>query len=121
MEKIPSTNAETTHPFIEDLMEAEVFIHEKWEEGERPVVTVPKTYLSSLENGLKAHTTWIPGTEVIAGTFAREPYLPGDDRVMVTVDVSPDHIRPRLTGPQKAFQGVVVIEGPVPPEAITIH
>jgi len=109
-------------PNIIDLDEASEFITDLWERGERPTVSVPKQYAECLKEGLKPHSTWIPGAEVIAATFGRSPYLPNDEeRIIVNVNIPPNRIKPRLTGPDKSFHGVVILEGPISPEEITIH
>ena len=110
------------NPEISDPAAAQEYIYELWKRGERPVVTVPVAYVGTLKKGLRAHTTWIPNFKVIAGTMGRDPYLPPTDkRVIVTVDVPPEQIKPRFTGPDKSFHGVVILEGPIDPERITIH
>ena len=57
---------------------------------------------------------------MIAGTFGREPYVnTDDDRVVVNVEnISLEQIKPRFTGPNNSFSGVVVLDGPIPPDAI---
>jgi len=111
-------------PFFtaEDKDEIGEYIHGLFEKGERPVVTVPVQYIDTLKKGLESHTTWIFGFNAIAGTFGREPYLPeGEERVIVKINkIDETQVRPRFTGPQKAFQGVVILDGPIPPEAIEI-
>lgn len=107
-------------PFeIKEKEVAEKFIAEKYAEGVRPVVTVPKKYLEYLKQGLRPYATWI-GIPLIAATFAREPYISkGEERVIVNVKgIDKNKIKPRFTGPNKAFSGVVVLEPPIPPEAI---
>lgn len=105
---------------IVDHKEALRFIEEQYEKGIRPTVTVPRQYAEYLKQGLKPYTTWI-GIPLIAATFACSPYIPkGEDRVIVNVDKIPlEKIKPRYTGPHKAFSGVVVLEPPIPPEAIS--
>ena len=107
---------------IEDPEDAREFIIEKYKEGERPIVSVPKRYLSNLEEGLKEYSTWIENLRLICGTFGREPYLPeGEERVVVKVEVEPDHIEPRFTGGPKAmFHGVAVLRGPISQNALEI-
>lgn len=104
-----------------DPEEAREIIAEMLEKGFRPVVTVPKEYADSLQNGLKAHATWIPNFNVIAGTLGRDAYQ-ADDRIVVQIDQIPHTaVHPRFTGPNKTFQGVVIIDGPILPEQISIH
>lgn len=103
--------------FFEDYSDAEDFLDEEFEKGVRPVVSIPMQYVDSvLTQGLKAHTTWIPDLKIIAGTFGREPYK-GNDRVVLQLNnISRKQFKPRMTGPGKAFQGVVVLEGPILPD-----
>lgn len=115
-------SAKEAIPNIADIEEAKEFIAEQWEKGVRPQVSVPVQYEEMLKSGLKPHSTWIPGLEVIAATFGRDPYMPSEEkRIILDIDIPPTQIKPRLTGPDKAFHGVVIIEGPIPPERMTIH
>ena len=111
---------ESEIPFeISELEKAQEHIKNLYEQGERPTVTVPRKYLDNLKQGLKPYTTWV-GVALIAATFGREPYSnPEDDRIVVNVDnISLDQIKPRFTGPNNSFSGVVVLDGPIPPESI---
>ncbi|HUO50343.1 MAG TPA: hypothetical protein VMU25_02140 [Candidatus Paceibacterota bacterium] len=104
---------------IHEPDEAREHIHELFAQGERPVVSVPEEYAGALSHGLVARATWIPGFEAIVGTFAREPYLPSNEkRVLVKVELDENQIEPRFTGPQKIFEGIVVLRGPIPPEQL---
>lgn len=107
-------------PFeIKEKEVADRYIAKKYQEGIRPVVTVPKKYAEHLKKGLHAHATWI-GLPLIAATFDREPYTsPDEERIIVNVQgIEQEKIRPRFTGPNKAFSGVVVLEPPIPPSAL---
>lgn len=108
---------------ISDPEEAKEYIAELWKKGERPIVTVPIQYSEALKSGIRAHQTWIPGLEVIAATIGRRPYMPKDEeRIEVEINgISLDRIIPRFTGPDKAFHGVVALQGPINPEEMTIH
>lgn len=101
--------------------EAEEALRNLLERGIMPIVTVPKKYLEALKSGLKKSSSWI-GENIIAGTIDRGPYLPPDEeRVMVKVKISsPAQLKPRLTGSDRAFHGVVVFHGPVEPEQLEI-
>jgi len=104
-----------------DPEEAREIITELLEKGFRPVVTVPKKYADSLQHGLSAHATWIPNFNVIAGTLGREAYQ-AEGRIVVEINqIAHTAIHPRFTGPNKTFQGVVIIDGPISPEQITVH
>lgn len=113
--------AESSPELITDPEDAREQIHEMFEKGERPVVSVPEEYAEALSKGLVAHSTWIPGFSAIVGTFGRPPYVPNTDsgkRVLVKVELEEDQIEPRFTGPKNAYQGIVVLKGPIPPERI---
>ncbi len=117
---VVNNKTENLIPFeINDLENAKEHIKGLYEKGERPTVTVPKKYLENLKQGLKPYATWV-GVALIAATFGREPYeFLGEDRVVVSVnDISLDQITPRFTGPNNSFSGVVVLDGPIPPESI---
>lgn len=104
---------------IHEPDEAREHIRELFAQGERPVVSVPEQYAEAIANGLVAHATWVPGFEAIVGTFARDPYLPSNEkRVLVKVDLDENQIEPRFTGPQKLFEGIVVLRGPISPERL---
>ncbi|MCI5051244.1 MAG: hypothetical protein MRY57_02965 [Candidatus Pacebacteria bacterium] len=105
-------------PFeIFERAEALNFIKEKYESGERPIVTVPRKYVEYLKQGLKPYTTWT-GLPLIAATFGREPYN-SEDRIQVEVTGIPlEQIMPRKTGENDAFCGVVILNPPIPPESI---
>ena len=108
-------------PEIQDPEDALEWIHELFQKGERPVVSVPEQYTEALTNGLTAHATWIPGFSAIVGTFGRDPYTPGSEkRALVKIDLDEDQIEPRFTGPSHAYQGVVVLRGPIKPEQLTV-
>ena len=122
MENLSHAGGRPERLSFEDLEGAREYIREQWSKGVRPVVTVPEEYATHLQHGLAPHATWIPDVEVIAATFGRDPYLPqgGGRRVVVEVNVPPEMIEPRFTGPGKDFQGVVVLSGPIPPDSITV-
>ena len=104
-----------------DPDEAQEIIDLLLEQGFKPTVTVPKDYTESLKEGLRAHTTWIPNFNVIAGTLGRDAYQ-ATERVVVEINtINRKAIHPRFTGPEKTFQGVVIIDGPISPDQITIH
>jgi hypothetical protein len=107
---------------MEIIADAEEEIAEMFGKGIRPVVTVKMKRIEQLKKGLPKHSSWIPGFDEVVGTMGIEPYVPGgDERVVVQVNVdSPNQIRPRYTGPDRAFHGVVVLNGPIPPEKIEI-
>ena len=111
-----------TESTIESPEEAREYIDTLYEQGERPIVTVPVVYRDALAKGLHPHSNWLPGTELLVGTFARNPYLPtGEERVQVRVrNIDKHHIEPRFTGPDRMFHGVVVLSGPIYPEDLEI-
>ena len=123
VENIPSPEENPLlFPSIEDISEAEEFIEQLFEKGDRPIVTVPTQYAEAIKEGLQARTSWIPDLKVIAATFGRDPFLPEDEeRVTVRVNINNhEYIKPRFTGPDKKFHGVVTIEGPIPSENIEV-
>ena len=102
--------------------EARALIEKMFEKGIRPIVTVPKEHEQAIRAGLHEHTSWIPGLHIIAGTMGIEPYFPAnEERVIVRVKPkSVENIHPRLTGPDRAFHGVVTLTGPISPDEIDI-
>ena len=117
----PSRRSPEHAELITDPESAREQIHEMFERGERPVVSVPEEYADAISKGLVAHSTWIPGFSAIVGTFGREPYVPNTDsgkRVLIKVELEEDQIEPRFTSPQNAYQGIVVLRGPIAPERI---
>jgi len=100
---------------IVDPEDAEDYISQLYERGERPVISVPKEYEAALRTGLRARASWITGLSLLVGTMGRNPYLPGSqDRVFARLkDISRSAIHARFTGPDKAFHGVIVLDGPI--------
>jgi len=110
---------------IQDPEEAREFIYKMFEKGERPCVSVKEKRLDELSKGLPPHSSWIPGFEAVVGTFGVEPYLPsiefGDKRKVVRVNgIDPKNVQPRFTGQDKAFHGIVVLNGPIGPNSIEV-
>jgi len=106
---------------IEDVEEALVFIRDLFAQGERPKITVPKKYADTLQFGLREHASWVPGFNLIAATFGRNDVFTkkGEERICVeAASIIADQIQPRFTGPDKHFHGVVILKGPIPPEAL---
>lgn len=105
---------------IENLEESNSWIRMMFDKGERPIVTVLKEHLDDLKrDGLKEHSTWIPGFNIIAGTLGRDPYKE-EGRIKVRViGISADQVEPRFTADNK-FNGVVRIKGPIGPDALEI-
>ncbi len=109
---------------ISDPEEAREFVYTLIEQGEVPCVSVPEKYLAALQKGLMAYSSWIPGMNAIVGTLGRKPYLPNSEegkRVLVRIKkIDPHNIQPRFTGPDKSFHGVVLLDGPIPPEDLEV-
>ena len=121
LEQTPPIPSSYPHESITDPGDAREIIHEMYERGERPIVSVPEQYAEALRRGLQPHSTWIPGFSAIVGTFGREPYLPETDsskRILVKIELDENQIEPRFTGPGKSYQGIVVLRGPIPTEKI---
>jgi len=103
---------------IPDIRKAREYVRETIENGNFPVMTIPKQYAAEIRKGLVPHATWI-GMPLLAGTLMREPYLPdGEERVIVRIKVDPKRVEPRFTGPDKHYHGIVVFKGPISPEEI---
>jgi hypothetical protein len=117
-EAFPQQEVELNVPDFE-IEEAQEVIRNLIERGEYPVVTIPARYKEELSHGLSPHSTWIPEQQLICGTLGRKPYFPHEEeRIAVTVEISPDQIEPRATGPDHHWHGIVVLHGPIPPEAL---
>jgi len=121
----------TTHEsesisFIQDKDDAINFIEEKFEQGERPIVTVKKKrYAEAMLHGLHEHASWDYGEDdLIVGTFCRDSFKPANEtegRTKFRVgNINVNQIRPRFTGLENAFRGVVSLVGPIPPNALEI-
>lgn len=77
-------NYERSYSYDTDkINEAKQRIHDLFESGNKPVVTVPYKYSSFLSNGLEPHATWIDGFDAIVGTLGREPYLPDNEKRII--------------------------------------
>lgn len=122
-------------PQVEEIEEGEIisladpeevkdFIKERFTKGERPIVSIKPQYLDTvLSKGLRPHKTWIPGVDIVAGTFGRPPFLPQErePRVLLRLNIDdPSVMLPRFTGPDQRFHGIVGISGPIPPEQIEV-
>lgn len=119
-EKQPNTVEQ--FPSIDDPEEAQEYILNLFEQGERPIVSIPKEYAHYLQEGLAEQASWIPELKIITGTFGRDPYNPdAEERLFARVsNITPEQIHPRFTGPDTKFHGVVIINGPIPPDAIEV-
>ena len=107
---------------IDSFQESEKYIREQFENGVRPIVTIPTKYEKYLKKGLRAHTTWIDGLDIIAATFDRKPFMADEDeRIVVKIqDININQIEPRFTGEDKKFHGVVVLSGPISNKSIEV-
>lgn len=92
--------------------EALEFIKKYYMLGKRPMVTVPTEFIGESESGMVARPGWDPEESVIAGTFGIEAYN-SEDRSTFRIGVGLDRVRPRMTGSDNRFHGVVTIDGPV--------
>ncbi len=107
----------------EEIREAHEIIRAFIAAGERPRVTVPRVYADTLrKEGLTPHATaYQKDIKFTVGTIGVPPFLPpGEDRVIVELDIPAEVVQPRFTGTQNAFQGVVVIARSVSPKEIRI-
>lgn len=106
---------------IKDPEEAREFISQMLEKGEKPCITVPEQYFEFIKDGLKPHSTWIMGFDAIVGTLGRDPYMPDEHRKIVYIkNIDIKNIQPRFTGPDNSFHGVIIVNGPIPPEKIEV-
>ncbi len=109
-----SSEIEDAKEIIEDLLAAH----------DLPKVTLPREYLRKvLAEGLKEReTSYQKGVMAIVGTIGREPLLPEkEDRVILELELKPDELTPRFTGPDKIFEGIVAVRGTaVSPDKIRV-
>ena len=119
---IEQTPREESFSVSIDIMEADIFLRKHFEQGERPVVTLPKEHVEAVKTGLRERATWDPDVQCIAGTFGTEPFFPPDEErvVLVLKNIRLSQVHPRATGPDRKFHGIVMIDGPVMPEAFEI-
>jgi len=115
-------SSETGPAFSISIFEAESFIRNLFEMGERPIVTLPRKFMAMVQRGLREHATWDPDVQCIAGTFGTAPYCPADDdRVLLILQgIRLSQIHPRATGPDRQFHGTVMIDGPISPDQFEI-
>ncbi|TSD01504.1 MAG: hypothetical protein Greene101415_220 [Parcubacteria group bacterium Greene1014_15] len=106
---------------FDEIENAYEMIRTLFEQGEKPVVTVPRQYVPMLRRGIRESSSWIGGN-IVAGTIGRDPYMPpGEDRALLRISIdSIERLEPRLTGPDQAFHGIVVFKGPIFPDQIEI-
>lgn len=122
----PSPKIEQSEESIDiaEFEDAQEFIKNAIEKGYFPIISVPEQYANAAKNGIKPHATWI-GEEIVAGTIMRSPYLPQKEkRRLFKIKTNPEQIKPRFTGDNKHFHGVVIFDGPITTdmiEEIQIH
>lgn len=101
--------------------EAEYFIEEMYNKGARPrISTLLEKKDIKIEEGFTAKSGWDPSVSVIAGTFGIDVYS-GDldeNRISFKINIDLSRIKPRMTGPDNLFHGVVIMDGPVIGEEI---
>lgn len=119
---LPNVDMKGNAERLDTIEKAQENIADMYKRGIRPVVTVKPKWVDTLKQGLPKHASWIPGFNEVVGTMGIKPYaMTNEKRFIVEVNVpSPQQIRPRLTGPDKSFHGVVVLAGPILPENIRI-
>ncbi len=101
----------TEQKMLNDLDEAETYIEELIDNQIYPIVSVPKEYLPVIEknSGISAHETDIKGVSLIAGVIGDLPYKYEDsNRIFFQIKCSAQELKPRLTGRDDYFGGVVV-------------
>ncbi len=93
---------------------ANELIDQMYSAGCLPVITVKRKRANEVENaGIHPYTSWIREMgNILVGTYGLPAYIPrGDDRVRFMLKIPRERIKPRMTGPDKSFHGVVFIEG----------
>ena len=113
------------HQNRSDVEEARERIQELVESGAYPHVTVLREHLTDiLTHGLRPRgSAYQKGVHALIGTLGITPFLPKDeDRVILELAIDdPKKISPRLTGPDRSFNGVVEIRSDcVLPEYIRV-
>lgn len=107
-----------------DFDEAEYFIEKMYSEGMRPFIsTLAEKQDDKIENGFKAKIGWDPSESLIAGTFGMDIYkgMDYDDRISFRININLGRIKPRMTGRDKLFHGVVILDGPVGHDEIELN
>jgi hypothetical protein len=102
-EKDIKTIIKKSSEFIEKLIKNEIY----------PIITVPEEKWEEIkkEQGplTKKNDSWIPGFKKIVGVVGIEPYEgDGKKRVLLQIECESKEISPRITGPKKNFNGVVI-------------
>lgn len=110
---------------ISDINDAREYVAELLVQGERPIITIPKEYISDIE---KYGITSVPKHDLltgkkfsfVAGVIGLDPYLPeNEERHVYEVDPGQVRIEPRLTGSDTSFHGVVGFPDGIPASALT--
>lgn len=117
---------EEERPFIPatEIEEAQQEIIGLVEEGYMPVITIPAEYQEEVEkNGLTPRKTYIKESKNITGTIGIPPYkLKG--RLLAIIKNKETakklHFRPRFTGKDYTFQGVISTLTNIPREAFIL-
>lgn len=83
-------------------------------QGYRPVFSIPRKFLVG-KTKLSPNKTWIQD-KVLAGTIGIPPYNPEGDRILCVYmgDIRKIALKPRLTGPESLFRGVVATLQDIP-------
>lgn len=97
------------------LAEAEDLVEDAMAAGIKPLITLPKKYWRQVQEqgGISAKETWIPGLRVIVGTLGVSPYEVGsadEERIILRVECDPGDVKPRITGKNRSFNGVVAFK-----------
>ncbi len=104
LEEHPESKYDTVVEIMESILS----------QGYKPVFSIPRDYLKNTAS-LSPKKTWIQD-KILAGTLGVEPYNPDGNRILCIYNGDPAQInlKPRLTGPQKLFQGVVATLKTIP-------
>lgn len=109
---------------LNDLEDVQELIEAMYGMGCRPIVSVDAQDVDRiLKKGLSPRVSWIKETgPIIVGTFGKPPYHPqNQNRAYLKLNVPLSLIRPRYTGPESNFAGIVYLGNrPIPPEQLEL-
>lgn len=101
----------TEDEIMASLEEAQEYIDELVDNEIYPMVSIPNQYIDrvkKVQKGIMSKETDIPGVALVAGTLGILPFDPDADRTLFRIKCKQGDLKPRATGKQRNYNGVVV-------------